>query len=97
MKNGPMDETTGENGIEADPLPLSSGKRTALLNLEQFRAHLAQLAKDIGCQAELARRLNVSGQFIGEVIAGRKRPGPKLLGVIGARRRVMIEVDVEAE
>lgn len=75
-------------------LPL---KRTSLLDLDTFRGHLGQLAKGAGGNAALGRRLGVTGQFIDLLIAGKRKPGPKLLKAIGARRKVMIEIDVEGE
>jgi hypothetical protein len=85
------------SNISTSELPLAATKPTALLDLEQFRARLAQFADATGGKAELARRLGVTGQFIGYVIAGQRKPGQKLLAALGARRRVMIEFEVEAE
>ncbi len=76
-------------------LPPGDAKRTFLLDLDRFQEHLAQLARDTGSNAELGRRLGVSGQFIDMLIDGKRKPGPKILKAIGARRRVMIEIDVE--
>lgn len=72
-------------------------KRTFLLPLDRFSEHLARLAKDVGSKAELGRRLNVTGQFIDLLIAGKRTPGKKLLAAIGARKKVMIEIDVGDE
>jgi hypothetical protein len=44
--------------------------------------------------AELARRLDITGQFLGDVIAGRKHAGPKLLGRIGARTETVYVVPI---
>jgi len=92
-----MDETRPENGALTPQLPPSAPKRTFLLSLEQFQAHLAQLTRDAGGTEEVGRRLGVTDKFIYALIAGKRRPGKKLLGAIGARRRVMIEIDVEVE
>lgn len=73
-------------------MPLSGGAETVQLTETQFRACLAALAKQAGSMAELAGRLGVSGQFIGDVIAGRKRAGDKLLSAFGAREVRMIEL-----
>ena len=83
--------------IETKPLPLSATKRVVLLDLDAFRAHLKQFASDTGSKAELGRRLGVTGQFIDLLIAGKRKPGPKLLKAIGARPKLMIEIEVEAE
>ena len=92
-----MSETTREPGIPTPQLPPTAEKRTFLLGLEQFQEHLARLARDVGSKAELGRRLKVTGQFIDLLIAGKRTPGKKMLKAIGARKRVMIEIDVEAE
>jgi hypothetical protein len=60
------------------------------LTPRQFRAFLEQLATNAGSIAELGRRLDVSGQFIGDVIAGKKQPGKKLLGALGGNSRVSV-------
>lgn len=92
-----MTETIRETDIKTKQLPPNGGKRTFLLSLERFQEHLAQLAAGVGGKAALGRRLDVSGQFIDLLIAGKRKPGPKLLKAIGARRKVMIEIDVEGE
>jgi hypothetical protein len=92
-----MSETTPQTGIVTPQLPQSAPKRTFLLGLEQFQEHLARLAQSVGSKAELGRRLKVTGQFIDLLIAGKRTPGKKMLKAIGARKRVMIEIDVEGE
>jgi hypothetical protein len=78
-----------------ETLPPNGETHTSLLTLDTFKTYLAQLARDVGGNAELARRLGVTGQFVDMLIAGKRRPGPKMLAAIGARRVVMIEIDVE--
>lgn len=73
-------------------MPLSGDSETVQLTETQFRACLAALAKQAGSMAELAARVGVSGQFMGDVIAGRKRAGDKLLSAFGAREVRMIEL-----
>ena len=90
-----MNETTPETDIKTPQLPPDGEKRTFLLDLERFQEHLAWLAGQLGNKTELGRRLGVTGQFIDMLIAGRRKPGKKLLKAIGARRKVMIEIDVE--
>ena len=92
-----MSETTPETGATTPQLPPEGTRRVFLLDLGRFQEHLARLAGQLGSKAELGRRLNVSGQFIDLLIAGKRKPGPKLLKAIGARKRVMIEIDVETE
>jgi len=83
--------------ITTAQLPQEVAKRTFLLDLGRFQEHLAQLARTTGSKAELGRRLGVSGQFIDLLIAGKRTPGPKMLKAIGARRKVMIEIEVPNE
>jgi len=89
-----MNETLPENGAVTPALPPDGTRRVFLLDLGRFQEHLAQLARGVGSKAELGRRLGVSGQFIDLLIAGKRRPGPKMLKAIGARRKVMIEIEV---
>lgn len=72
-------------------------KRTFLLDLDTFRSHLGQLAKQAGGNSALGRRLGITGQYVDFLIKGTRKPGKKLLQAIGARRKVMIEIDVEVE
>jgi len=65
--------------------------------MDEFRGHLGGLAKTCGSNAELGRRLGVTGQFIDYLIAGKRKPGKKLLAAIGARRVLMLEIEVEAQ
>ena len=95
-----MSETTHEPGISTPPLPQNGAKRTFLLDLGKFQEHLAGLARGVGSKAELGRRLGVTGQFIDLLIAGKRTPGKKLLKAMfpgGARRKVVIEIDVEGD
>jgi hypothetical protein len=92
-----MRETTGENGTPTPQLPPTAPKRTFLLDLVRFQEHLAGLARGVGSKAELGRRLGVTGQFIDLLIAGKRKPGKKLLKAIGARKVVMLEFDAGGE
>jgi hypothetical protein len=65
------------------------------LNETQFRAFVAQLARQAGGLSELARQLDVTGQHIGALVAGKKRPGPKFLGAIGARAQTIYTVTIQ--
>lgn len=90
MQYGAMSETTLTPQLPPNPF-----RHTFLLDLERFQEHLAQLARGVGGNAELGRRLGVTGQFVDMLINGKRKPGPKILKAIGARRKVMIEIDVE--
>lgn len=65
----------------------NTDETTQIINLDiaQFRAFLKALAKQAGFIADLASQLGVSPQFMGDVIAGRKNAGPKLLSKLGVR------------
>lgn len=80
--------------IPTSQSPHNGPQRTVLLTQEQFQDHLKQLAKAAGSNAETGRRLGVTGQFIDLLIAGKRKPGKKLLKAIGGRRKVMFEIDV---
>ena len=88
-KNGHKDT------VEAAEMPLPAPKLTVRLDSVQLLSLLNDLSRECGTRAELARRLDVSGQFIGDVLAGKKKPGKKLLKAIGARAVTMYELDVE--
>lgn len=92
-----MRQNDTQTATPTNSSPLDATKRVVLLTLEDFQRHLAQLAKAAGSNAETGRRLGVTGQFIDLLIAGKRKPGKKLLKAIGARKREMIEIDVEGE
>lgn len=90
-----MAKKSNQVTINTEMLPRDGARNTALLDLDTFRAHLKRLAGDCGGNAELGRRLGVTGQCVDMVISGMRKPGPKVLNALGVRRRVMIEIDVE--
>lgn len=95
MKNAHVGKKSNQLTIKTEALPQEGAKRTFVLSLDDFRAHLSSLARDCGGNAELARRLGITGQFVDYLISGKRKPGRKALAALGARRRVMIEIDVE--
>lgn len=94
MKNGHVSQ---KETSQTDLSPLTPQTSTKLITLDEFRGHLAGLAKTCGSNAELGRRLGVTGQFIDYLIAGGRKPGKKICAAIGARRVVMLEIEVEAQ
>ena len=92
-----MSQNNPQFEIETNSLPPEATKRVVLLDLDDLRKHLAQLAQASGGNAELGRRLGVTGQFVDYLISGQRNPGKKALAALGARRRLMIEIDLEAE
>lgn len=80
----------GENGELSPPSALQ-------LTEKQFRNLLINLSHQAGSMAELARRLDITGQYMGEIISGKKRPGPKLLRKLSAKAITTYEITVEAE
>ncbi len=95
MRNVSQKETHRE--LETNPSPHPPTTRTKLLTLDDFRNQLGTLARECGSNAELGRRLGVTGQFVDYLIAGKRKPGPKLLRAIGARSVLMVEIEVEAQ
>ena len=67
---------------------------TIQLSELEFRDLLKRLSESAGCMAELARRLSVSGQWIGDICAGRKKPGPKLLAALGATSEIVYRIPI---
>ena len=49
---------------------------------------LKRLCKD-RAQAEVARELGVSKQYLGDVLLGRSEPGPLILDALGLERKVI--------
>lgn len=78
-------------------LPLSENNgngRKEIISLDAFRLLIKHFAKDCGSNAELGRRLGVTGQFIDQIIAGKKNPGPKLFKAVDARPVLMVEITI---
>lgn len=86
-----------QSNTSTPPLPPETTKRVVRLSLDTFREDLKKLAQASGGNAELGRRLGVTGQYVDMLCAGKRQPGPKMLKAIGARRVVMLEIEVEAE
>src|SRR5262245_603400 len=91
-----------QNGTaKPDQLPLASSQnahgqptQTVQLTEIQFQSFLRSLSDSAGSMAELARRLNVSGQHLGSLVSGRKSPGEKVLNLLGAKRVILYEVEL---
>jgi hypothetical protein len=81
--------------ISTNPSPPPPVTRTRLLDEEEFKSKLKLLADGCGSNAELGRRLGVTGQFIDYLIAGKRRPGPKLLKAVQLRKVVAYEPIIE--
>lgn len=47
------------------------------------RQQLAAACKMAHTKSELGRRIGVSGDFIGKVLRGHRRPGPRVLAFLG--------------
>lgn len=43
--------------------------------------------------ARLAEELGVTRQYLSDVLAGKREPGPKILAAVGVRKRVVYETD----
>lgn len=53
----------------------------------QVKRVLQQRIKQAGDQRAAALRLGVSPSYLGDVLRGRRAPGPKILEALGLRRR----------
>jgi len=51
---------------------------------------LEQRAKRAGSRSALAREMGVSPAYVGDVLLGKRDPGPAILKVLGLRRQVQI-------
>lgn len=85
-----------ETPLESNGLPSTDGGQpsfqTIQLNEVQFRAFLLNLSKQTGSMAELSRQLDITGQFLGDVISGRKHAGPKLLSKLGIKAETVYTI-----
>ena len=58
---------------------------------DQFAHWLRSQVKKHGSQKKLAEVIGVSPQYLGDILAGRREPGEKLLAGCGFRRIVTYE------
>src|SRR5262245_14600262 len=86
----PMNQRAHPPG-RTDRLPK---QETVQLTESEFRACLSALVRQAGSIAALSARLGINGQFWGDVIAGRKHAGKKVLGCFNARMVWMIELPI---
>lgn len=61
------------------------------MTLDELIQTLAQEAVALGSQKKLALKLKVSPAYLGDVLNGRKEPGPKILAAKRVRRVVSYE------
>lgn len=86
---------SGQNAAE---FPLDSTIRIVPMDENGLREWLSQLKSSTGFIADLAPQLGVSPQLLGDVLAGRKGFGPKLLrgleafGVVRAYQMYDVEI-----
>jgi DNA-binding transcriptional regulator YdaS (Cro superfamily) len=52
---------------------------------EQLVQHLKRCVKSAGTQRAFAEQVGISQQYVSDVLAGRRDPGPKLAAAIGFR------------
>lgn len=60
---------------------------------DQLRAELAKSARDVGSQKELAARLRISPQYLGDVLHGRRDISAALAANLGYTRVVLFQPD----
>lgn len=61
------------------------------MTLDQLIDELKQDADALGSQKRLAIKMHVSAAYLGDVLNGRKEPGPKILSAKRIRRVVSYE------
>ncbi len=82
----------GENyttALQIDSPEISS--RFTILTEEELISHLKDLTKRIGRITDAAERLEISPQFLGQVLAGKKKLGKKLLDKLGIETVYRVE------
>jgi transcriptional regulator with XRE-family HTH domain len=47
---------------------------------------IQQRVEQTGTQAALARELGITAVYLGDVLSGKREPGPKILDALGIRR-----------
>ena len=62
------------------------------MTVDEFRCRLRQACVAKGSQRAFALAHGMSPAYVGEVLDGRRDPGPLILRAMGCRRRVVIEV-----
>ena len=55
------------------------------MDTHQIRHEIERAAVMAGTQKELARKWRISPQYLSDVLAGRRKPGPKILRRLGLR------------
>jgi DNA-binding transcriptional regulator YdaS (Cro superfamily) len=58
------------------------------MNKQRFLDYLAVLVRAAGSQKAAARTWGVSGAYLGDVLKGRREPGPTLLQALGIWKEV---------
>lgn len=61
------------------------------MNRAELSAELRRRAEAAGSQAALAAEIGVSPQHLGDLLAGKREPGPRLLARLGLVRVVSYE------
>lgn len=61
------------------------------MTLAEFREEVRLACVAAGSQRAFALLHGISPAYVGEVLDGRRAPGPLMLEVMGCRRRVVIE------
>lgn len=60
----------------------------------EFIDYLKRMALRAGSNRKVAAELGISAVYFGDVLAGKRAPGPKILEPLGLERRVVIEKKV---
>lgn len=59
---------------------------------DQLIAHIQKRVKDCESQVRLADKLDISAQYLNDVLAGKREPGAKLLAALGAVKVVTYHI-----
>jgi len=62
------------------------------LTLDEAREDLRLMADDMSTHAALAKKIGISPQYLHDILAGRREPGPKVLAFLKIKKVVLYEV-----
>ena len=62
------------------------------LKLDDLREVLAAKSAEMGSQKALAAQLEISPQYLGDVLSGKREPGESILKALGLQKVVLYEI-----
>lgn len=87
----------GQQNGDGFPGKGQSGETVFRFTEDEFRAFLKSLVEKEGFIADFAPKLGVTPQFLGQVISGKRKPGPAILERLNAKAIRLYEIIVEGE